>query len=99
MERVMNLKDRVVVITGASRGLGREIARLYARAGAKLVLVARGERELEDIAEELSSVTEVLPLAVDVSEQVEWIAEAALNRFGRFDIIVNNASAETVERR
>ena len=89
----MNLKDRVVVITGASRGLGREIARLYARAGAKLVLVARGERELEDIAEELSSVTEVLPLAVDVSEQAEWIAEAALNRFGRVDIIVNNASA------
>jgi len=93
MERLMNLKDRVVVITGASRGLGREIARLYARAGAKLVLVARGKRGLEDIAEELSAVTEVLPLAVDVSEEAERIAEAALRRFGRVDIIVNNASA------
>jgi NAD(P)-dependent dehydrogenase (short-subunit alcohol dehydrogenase family) len=89
----MNLKDRVVVITGASRGLGREIARLYARAGAKLVLVARGKRELEDVAEELNVMTEVLPLIVDVSEQAELVAEAALNRFGRVDIIVNNASA------
>jgi NAD(P)-dependent dehydrogenase (short-subunit alcohol dehydrogenase family) len=93
MEPVMNLKERVVVITGASRGLGREIARLYARAGAKLVLVARGDGELQEIAKELSAVTEVLPLAVDVSEQAERIAEAALSRFGRVDIIVNNASA------
>jgi NAD(P)-dependent dehydrogenase (short-subunit alcohol dehydrogenase family) len=89
----MNLKDRVAVITGASRGLGREIARLYAHAGVKLVLVARGKRELENIAEELGAVTEVLSLAVDVSEEAERIAEKALNGFGRVDIIINNASA------
>jgi len=93
MEVVMKLKGRVAVITGASRGLGREIARLYARAGARLVLVARGKSELEDVAQELNTVTEVLPLAVDVSEESEWIAKAALSRFGQVDIIVNNASS------
>lgn len=88
----MNLKDRVAVITGASRGLGREIARLYARAGAKLVLVARGKKELEEIGEELNAVTEVLSLAFDVSEEAERIAESALARFGQVDVIINNAS-------
>ncbi len=89
----MELKDRVAVITGASRGLGLEIARLYARAGARLVLVARGERALEVAVEELSSQAEVLALAVDVSEDAERIADEALARFGRVDILVNNASA------
>lgn len=88
----MNLRDRVAVITGASRGLGREIARLYAGKGALLVLVARGEAALRQAAEELSAATEVLPLAVDVSEEAEQIAEAAFDRFGRVDVLINNAS-------
>jgi len=93
MEIIMKLKDRVAVISGASRGLGREIARLYASAGARLVLVARGKKELEQVAQELNALTEVLPLALDVSEDSESIAEAALSRFGRVDILINNASS------
>lgn len=88
----MTLRDRVAVITGASRGLGREIARLYAGRGARLVLVARGERALHEAAKELSGATEVLALAADVGEDAEQIARAALDRFGLVDVLINNAS-------
>ncbi len=88
----MKLQGRVAVITGASRGLGREIARLFAVKGAKLVLVARGEGALREAAEELSAKTDVLAIAADVSENAEGIVAAALERFGRVDILINNAS-------
>ncbi len=88
----MRLQDRVALITGASRGLGREIARLFARKGARLVLVARGDVALREAAEELSHATEVLALAADVGEEAERIAREALARFGRVDVLLNNAS-------
>lgn len=88
----MKLRDRVALITGASRGLGREIARLYARAGARLVLVARGAPALREAADELSGATDVLAVAADVGEDAEKIAQAALERFGRVDVLINNAS-------
>lgn len=88
----MKLAGRVALITGASRGLGLEIARLYAREGARLVLVARGERALREVAAELSGATEVFAVAADISQDAEGVAEAALHRFGRVDVLINNAS-------
>ncbi len=88
----MHLRGRVVVITGASRGLGREIARLYAGKGATLVLVARGEAALREVAEELSETTQVLAVVADVGEDAERISQVALDRFGRVDVLINNAS-------
>jgi len=88
----MRLRDRVAVITGASKGLGREIARQFAHRGARLVLVARGETALRDLGDELSRSTEVLALAADVGEEAEEIARSALDRFGRVDVLINNAS-------
>lgn len=82
----------VALITGASKGLGREIARLFAIRGYRLVLVARGSLALKEAAQELQATTEVVSVAADVAEDAEGIAGAALERFGRVDILINNAS-------
>lgn len=83
---------RVAIITGASKGLGREIARLFAGRGYGLVIAARNAEALAEAATGLGGRSEVVPVAVDVSEEAERIAEAALDRFGRVDVLVNNAS-------
>jgi NAD(P)-dependent dehydrogenase (short-subunit alcohol dehydrogenase family) len=88
----MHLRNHVALITGASRGLGLEVARLFALRSARLVLVARGETDLRAAAQELGRVADVLALTADVSEEAETIAAAALDRFGRVDVLVNNAS-------
>jgi NAD(P)-dependent dehydrogenase (short-subunit alcohol dehydrogenase family) len=82
----------VVLITGASKGLGFALAKLLARRGHPLVINARGEEALERAARELASLTDVLAVAGDVSEIAEEIAARAVERFGRVDVLVNNAS-------
>jgi NAD(P)-dependent dehydrogenase (short-subunit alcohol dehydrogenase family) len=90
----MKLEGRVALITGASRGLGLEIARLYARRGAKLVLTARGADALDAATEELSERTDVVALAGDVADRshAERLVRLGEERFGRIDVLVNNAS-------
>jgi NAD(P)-dependent dehydrogenase (short-subunit alcohol dehydrogenase family) len=88
----MRLQDNVALITGASKGLGLEIARLYAERRARLVIGARHSEPLERAAAELRQKTEVVSVAVDVSQEAERLVEAGLERFGRIDVLVNNAS-------
>lgn len=80
------------LITGASQGLGRALAALLARRGYALTLNARREEPLAEVARELSRVTVVERVAGDVSEIAEQLAERALHRFGRVDLLINNAS-------
>src|SRR4051812_4616014 len=88
------LRDQVVVLTGASSGIGLVTARMAARHGARLVLAARNEQALHDLADEIRAAGgQAVPVVADVGreEDVARIASTALEEFGRFDTWVNNA--------
>lgn len=92
--RKIELQGQVVVITGGSRGLGLVMAREFAAEGAKLVLCARHEGNLERAKRELEqSGAEVLTVPCDVGDpaQVKNLIARANERFGRVDVLVNNA--------
>lgn len=92
--RLKPLREQVLVITGASSGIGLATARLAARQGARLVLAARSANALGDLARELeASGGEALAVPADVSrpDDVRHLGERALARFGRFDTWINNA--------
>jgi NAD(P)-dependent dehydrogenase (short-subunit alcohol dehydrogenase family) len=86
------MSNDVILITGASKGLGLAIARIAARRKHPLIINARRADELRDAERELRTVTDVLSVPGDVSEIAEEIAGQAIERFGRIDVLVNNAS-------
>ncbi|MDH5619624.1 MAG: SDR family NAD(P)-dependent oxidoreductase [Gammaproteobacteria bacterium] len=89
----MIFKDKTVVITGGSEGIGAATARLFADAGANLMLVARSKKSLESIAAELRDKTRVEIFPMDVTDRdacVDLFKKADFE-FGRVDILVNNA--------
>jgi NAD(P)-dependent dehydrogenase (short-subunit alcohol dehydrogenase family) len=87
----MSAQGKVVVITGASSGLGAALAELLAGRGAKLALVARREKELKDVAARCGA--DALPIVADVArrEEVKRVVSTAIRHFGRIDVWVNNA--------
>jgi short-subunit dehydrogenase len=90
----MEMKDNVVVITGASKGIGAELARQLAAKGAKLVLAARNAAELEAVAEQCRKAgAAVVTVKADVAVErdCQAIASGAVIAFGRIDTLVNNA--------
>ena len=90
----MKLDGRVAVITGAGRGIGRAIALAYAREGARLALAARSESELEQTVVAVSELgAEAIAVPTDVTSQAdtERLSQATVERFGRIDVLVNNA--------
>jgi NAD(P)-dependent dehydrogenase (short-subunit alcohol dehydrogenase family) len=89
-----DLSGRVALVTGATRGLGREIALAFADAGADLVVCSRKAEACEQVAEEVRARgREVLAHACHVGrwEELDGLVDAAYARFGRVDILVNNA--------
>ena len=100
----MRLKDRVVFITGASRGIGRAVARACAREGADIVVAAKTDvaenprlpGTIHDVAREVEQLgRRALPIKLDVrdDEACRGAVAAAVERFGRIDALVNNAGA------
>lgn len=91
------LQGKTAIITGANQGLGREIARVYAQAGASLLVCARDPELLSAVQLELSrstlpgQVIEAVPADVSNAETVNELVKRAVQRLGRIDILVNNA--------
>lgn len=100
----MEFQDRVVLITGASSGIGRALAKVLAGRGAKVALLARRREELEKLAMDISAAgghTLVVPADVTDRAAVEEAVGKAVAHFGRLDAVVNNAGFGyfgTVER-
>lgn len=84
----------VVVVTGASSGIGRALAQRFAETGAKVVLAARSAEKLEALAKELRARgLEALAIPTDVTDrtQVDQLIGSVFNRYQRLDVLVNNA--------
>ena len=97
----MEMRDRVVLLTGASRGIGHALARTLAADGCRLVLTARSRAPLEALRDALAAAgTEVVAVTGDVGadDDARRMADTALEAFGRVDVLVNNAAVLTEPR-
>jgi NAD(P)-dependent dehydrogenase (short-subunit alcohol dehydrogenase family) len=96
--RRIDFKDKVVLITGGSRGLGLVLAREFISEGAQIAICARDEGELIRAQDELSRYGEVLAVPCDISyaDEVEQMVEIVRERYGRIDVLVNNAGVIAV---
>ena len=86
-------KDKVIIVTGASSGIGLASARLFGSCGARVVLAARSYDKMQQLALSVAPLSNVLCVKTDVSceEDCRHLVEATVARFGRIDILVNNA--------
>ena len=97
----MSIENKVVAITGASSGIGRAVAVHLAAAGAKVVLGARREEALREVAARIGDAggqAAIFPVDVARREVVEALVAGAVERFGRLDVIVNNAGVGPISR-
>ena len=85
------LADEVIVVTGASRGLGRAMAERFSDEGARVVLTARDEERMDEIATDLPGESLVVPADVRDADAVERVVARTIEEFDRVDTLVNNA--------
>jgi len=88
------MREKVVLVTGASSGIGKATALRFALAGAKLVIAARNLEKLQATADQIKALnSEVLPVQADVSLEADCqkLVQAAVDQFGRLDVLINNA--------
>ena len=89
----LGLNDKVAIVTGGSRGIGRSIALAFAAEGCRVAICARTEEALRTTEAELAESTEALGIVADVTQpaDIERLIQETVDRLGRLDILVNNA--------
>lgn len=90
----MRLREKVVIVTGGSRGIGKEISKVFAREGAKVIIAARDSIEVEKTTKEIIELGGVATgkcVDVTIKKEIDKMIEETLESFGRIDILINNA--------
>ncbi|MFD2924798.1 SDR family NAD(P)-dependent oxidoreductase [Halobacillus naozhouensis] len=93
-EQLFDLTGKVAIVTGASKGIGKDVARLLAQAGASIALVARNKSELEKVAAEIHLIGRnaiVVPFDLTETSKIPKMVERIKDHFGHIDILINNA--------
>jgi len=85
------LKDKVAIVTGASRGIGRAIAEVFAREGARVIICGRKQETLDQVAREIGPTVKPIACHVGRLDQLEGMVGTAKREFGHIDVLVNNA--------
>lgn len=96
---MFDLKDRVAIVTGSTRGIGRAIAEFYARAGAKVVISSRKAEACEQVAAEMAAAGHdviAVPCHIGKKEDLQNLVDRTLEKWGKLDILVCNAATNPV---
>jgi dehydrogenase/reductase SDR family protein 4 len=91
------LKNKVAIVTGASRGIGRSIAEVFAREGAQVVICGRKQETLDAVAKEIGPNVKPVACHVGKSPDIEALVATTTREFGRIDILVNNAATNIAQ--
>jgi dehydrogenase/reductase SDR family protein 4 len=91
------LKDKVAIVTGASRGIGRSIAEVFVREGAQVVICGRKQETLDQVAKEIGHGVKPVACHVGKSADIEALVATTTREFGRIDILVNNAATNIAQ--
>src|SRR5215208_3574712 len=97
----MLLEGKVALVTGGGSGVGAAIARQFAQAGARVLVVGRRAEQLQATCDSITDGVPVRPAVADVADrgQVTALVEQIVGEFGRIDMLINNAGVNTPERR
>jgi NAD(P)-dependent dehydrogenase (short-subunit alcohol dehydrogenase family) len=91
------LQDKVAIVTGGSRGIGRATAEVFAREGAKVVICGRKQETLDQVAREIGAGVKAVACHVGRAEDIQKLVESTTREFGSIDILVNNAATNIAQ--